>query len=221
MIVHLITDRHRLAPNSKEGDALTCLTRQAQLAVDAGVDVIQIRERDLDARALFLLTQAMVRIARGTATRVLVNDRLDVALAAAADGVHLPAHSLPVAAVRVLAPRGFIIGRSVHTREELRAAVGADYVIAGAVWPTASKPDGHAWLGTAGLASLVRATRIPVLAVGGVSPDRFGETVRAGAVGIAAIGLFVGEPASDGCGAIPIRSIVGHARRCGTTSPGI
>src|SRR5207302_8900050 len=132
-----------------------CLIEQARHAVDAGVDFIQVRERDLDASELVALAADLVGLTRGSATRVLVNDRLDGALAAGADGVHLRADSLPPSAARSIAPAGFLIGRSVHRLDEaVRVALDVDYLIAGTVFSTPSKPDGAPLLGVGGLAAI-------------------------------------------------------------------
>jgi thiamine-phosphate pyrophosphorylase len=181
----LVTDRRRFDP-PVEG-----LLRVVRDAVAAGVDLVQVRERDLEAVELSALVRQVLAIARGTATRVVVNDRLDVALACAADGVHLRADSFPVSAARTMAPSGFLVGRSVHTSSEAHAAAEADYLIAGTVYSTRSKPDSGAWLGAGRLQAIVRATRAPVLAIGGVTPGAVREVASTGAAGIAGIGMFV------------------------------
>jgi thiamine-phosphate pyrophosphorylase len=183
----LVTDRRRAEP-----------IEQARAAAAAGVDLIQVRERDLEAAALATLVRAVLASIRGTATRVVVNDRVDVALACDADGVHLRADSIAVADVRQLAPAGFLVGRSVHCAEEAGPAADADYLIAGTVFPTLSKPGGTTFLGTAGLARIAAATRVPVLAIGGISIDNVDAIAAAGAAGIAAIGLFTDARALDG-----------------------
>ena len=123
----------------------SCLLQQARHAVDAGIDYLQVRERDLEAAALADIVQELVSIARGSATRVLVNDRLDVALACGAAGVHLRGDSIQAPAVRQLVPAGFVVGVSVHTvAEAVAAASSADYLVAGTVWPTDSKPSAQA-----------------------------------------------------------------------------
>ena len=154
MIVQLVTDRHRLAPGEDDADRLrTCLLAQARAAVAAGIDLLQVREPDLETGALCALVADMVAIARGTSTRVVVNDRVDVAIAAGAAGVHLKGTSLPAARVRAMAPRGFLIGCSVHDAQAAHdAAAHVDYLIAGSVFPTISKPEDTAWLGVDGLA---------------------------------------------------------------------
>jgi thiamine-phosphate pyrophosphorylase len=160
-------------------------------AVRAGIDMIQVRERDLDGGPLSSLVTDLVRLTRGTTTRVVVNDRLDVALACRADGVHLRGDSIAPASARSIAPPGFLIGRSVHHAEEARAvAADVDYLIAGTVFPTSSKAGLTEWLGVEGLARICRSVSVPVLAIGGMRPDRLADVAAAGAAGVAAIGLF-------------------------------
>jgi thiamine-phosphate pyrophosphorylase len=174
----LVTDR-------RQSDVL----EQARRAVDAGIDVIQIRERDLEAAPLAELVLTVLGIARSSSTRVTVNDRLDVAMACGADGVHLRADSIAPADARRVAPAQFLVGRSVHDPAEARAADGADYLIAGTVFPTSSKP-GVSCLGVEGLTAVVRASTAPVLAIGGVTRHRLPAIAATGAAGVAAIGLF-------------------------------
>ena len=166
--------------------------KSCSCAVDAGVDLIQLRERDLDARDLATLAVDLVRLTRSTATRVVVNDRLDVALASGADGVHLRSDSMAAAAVRRIAPPGFLVGRSVHSVDEALAAGDVDYLIAGTVFATVSKPGPHRLLGLAGLRAIVAAAGVPVLAIGGVGMEQLGVIADTGAAGVAAIGLFLG-----------------------------
>jgi thiamine-phosphate pyrophosphorylase len=143
-----------------------------------------------------VLVAEVVRLTRATGTRVVVNERLDVALACGADGVHLRGDSISAARARSMAPAGFLIGRSVHGVDEaVRAAPGVDYLIAGTVFPTPSKPGRHELLGIEGLAAIGRAVTVPVLAIGGVSMDRIGTVAEAGAAGLAAIGLFLEQGA--------------------------
>ncbi len=191
MILCLVTDRRRLP-----GGSAAAVLDLARAAIAAGVDLIQIRERDLDARPLAALVEAAVRAADGTPTRVVVNDRLDVALAAGAHGVHLRGDSVPAKDARRLAGPSFLIGRSVHTVDEAASATDVDYLIAGTVFPSASKPGARTLLGTDGLRAIVNAVKVPVLAIGGVTIDRLPEVAAAGAAGAAAIGLFAGRGAS-------------------------
>ena len=190
MTICLVTDRRRLAPDATFGEARRRLAAQARDAAAAGVDLLHIRERDLDAAQLSAIVADACAITRGTRTRVVVNDRLDVALACGADGVHLRGDSMAVAAARRIAPAGFLIGRSVHGTRDLAAAAGADYLIAGTVFASASKGAGHARLGVEGLRAIAAATAAPVLAIGGITEARLDEVARAGAAGVAAIGWF-------------------------------
>jgi thiamine-phosphate pyrophosphorylase len=196
-----VTDGHRLTAAGTAGAAVRqCLLAQARHAVDASVDMIHLRERDADARALASLGAELVALTRGSRTRVVINDRLDVALACGADGVHLREDSIPAAAVRSIVPRGFLVGQSVHSVEAAVAAGShADYLVAGTVWPSASKPAGHPLLGLDGFAAVTRAVPIPVLAIGGVTVDRVPDVARAGGAGIAAIGLFIVPASLSSC----------------------
>jgi thiamine-phosphate pyrophosphorylase len=215
-----VTDRRRLSGATADlGRARQCLLQQAQHAVDARIDVLQIREPDLEASELARLVTGMVAVARGSRSRIVVNDRLDVALACGAGGVHLRANSMPPLAARSMAPRGFVIGRSVHTLEEAAAvAADVDYLIAGTVWPSESKAGraaGFPLLGLSGLAAIAGAVSVPVLAIGGVTLDRIPGVAACGAAGVAAIGLFIGSPGDEGgsgCRALALHGTVDAAR---------
>jgi len=187
-----VTDRRRLAGAGAplEG-ARTRLLTQLRDAVAAGVDLIQVRERDLEAADLAALVGDAVTLTRGTRSRVVVNDRLDVALACGADGVHLRGDSISPADARRIVPQGFLIGRSVHAVDEVSVAEACDYLIAGTVFPSQSKDSGASLLGIDGLRAIVRAARAPVLAIGGVTAARFDEISATGAAGVAGIGLFL------------------------------
>jgi thiamine-phosphate pyrophosphorylase len=179
VIICLVTDRRRADP-----------VVQARLAIDAGIDLIQIREHDLDGGALSVLVRAVLDVTRGSRTRVVVNERLDVALAAGAAGVHLRGNSISIGDARRLMPRPLLVGRSIHSADEATAAADADYLIAGTVFESVSKPESTSLLGFDGLRAIVRATAVPVLAIGGVTVDRVDQIAASGAAGIAAIGLF-------------------------------
>lgn len=172
-------------------------------AARAGVPLIQIREPQLEGGALFDLVQRAVRAVAPTKARVIVNDRLDVALCAGAHGVHLRGDSLPASRVRAMSPRGFLVGRSVHGVQgavEAAARGGLDYLVFGTVFPTRSKP-GRASSGVETLARVVSAVPLPVLAVGGVGIESAPDVAAAGAAGFAAISLFA-EPSVDAIGPI-------------------
>ena len=186
-VVCLITDRRRLGSSWQ-----TALVVRVRAAARAGVHLVQVRERDLEGGALARLVSACVEAVRGTRTRILVNDRLDVALAAGAHGVHLRRDSFAAPRVHACVPAPFLVGRSVHSVADAVAttrAGGIDYLIFGTVFSSTSKPGG----GTAGLgalAAVTAATPIPVLAVGGMTVERARDAVAAGAAGIAAISMF-------------------------------
>ena len=213
----LVTDRRRLAGAGAGADAWRrCLIAQARFACDARIDLVQVRERDLDGAELAAAVRAIAAVARGSSTRVIVNDRLDVALAAGADGVHLRSDSVAAVDARRMAPPGFLIGRSVHAIDDVTSAQGVDYLVAGTVFPTSSKRDSAPLLGVEGLRAIVRASRVAVLAIGGVTESRVEAVARAGAAGCAAIGLFMSDeraPGGGDCGAIPLEMLVERLRR--------
>jgi thiamine-phosphate pyrophosphorylase len=166
-------------------------------AARAGVDLIQVRERELEAGALAGLARQVIDAVSGTGARIVVNDRLDVALAAGAAGVHLRGDGLPAARVRTIVPPGFLVGRSVHAEEEaaeIEAAGGCDYLTFGTVFRSAGKPADHPIAGVDALARVCARVRMPVLAIGGVTLRVAAEIARARAAGIAAISLFQSEP---------------------------
>lgn len=199
-LICLVTDRRRLVQvmGATPADGPALVLAQVRGAVDGGVDYVQIRERDLDGRRLLDLVRDAVACARGSRTRILVNDRTDVAIAADAGGVHLREDSPSPGSVRTLVPAGMLVGRSIHDPGGVADAIGAGYLLAGTVFGTVSKGPGHTTLGSDGLASIVaRAGRLPVLAIGGITPARIGTVVRTGASGIAAIGAFLPSASTD------------------------
>jgi len=172
------------------------LLARIRAAVDAGADWVQIRERELSARDLLALAKSAVAAAGGKA-RVLVNDRLDVALAAGAAGVHLRGDSVPAGeAIRWLraghAPPDFLVGASCHSLDDARQAeaAGAGYIFFGPVFETPAKKKFGPPQGLARLAEVCRAVRIPAIAIGGIDSTNAAQCLRAGAWGIAAIRLF-------------------------------
>jgi thiamine-phosphate diphosphorylase len=191
----MITDRRHLGQHAE-----AALIRRVAIAGRAGVHLIQIRERDMDDGALLALVAQAVDAVRGTRTRILVNDRIDLAIAAGAHGVHLRGDSAPAMRVRTVAPHSFVIGRSVHSRDEAVRVCdegGLDYLLFGTVFETGSKP-GRAAAGVAGLAEAVNAAaRLPVLAIGGVTRETAARLSATGCAGFAAIGQFADTPEND------------------------
>ncbi len=191
----LVTDRLALARAwDRLDDPVAALFDQVSAAAEAGVDLVHVRERDLDACRLMTVVRGCVARTRGTGTRVVVNDRVDVALATGADGVHLRGDSMATQVVRGLVPRPSIVGRSVRSADEARRAAeagGADYLVLGTIFSGPATPSVKSVAGVAELAHAVRATRVPVLGIGGVAEDTLSALAATGAAGFAAIGLFL------------------------------
>jgi thiamine-phosphate pyrophosphorylase len=186
-ILCLVTDRSL---------ARTGLPDAVGAAVAGGADWIQLRERDLDDAALLALARRTIAAARAAAggrrVRVLVNRRVDVALASDADGVHLGDGALPIGVVRTLLDPDATIGLAAHAPAEVRAAAqaGASYVHLAPIFAPLSKPADRAPLGLAALADCADA--LPVIAQGGIDAGNAAEAVRAGAAGVAVTGAILG-----------------------------
>jgi len=183
-IYYYVTDRKQLAGQR----LLSCIKRAAEW----GVDFIQIREKDLTDRELYLLTTKTVAIARKTGTGVIVNGRADVSLCAGAQGVHLPSACLRPSDIRPWAPDNFVIGVSVHSLSEaIRAeSEGADYVLLGPIFPTPAKAVYGSPLGLEEIRLACREVSLPVLGLGGIGSDAVEAVCEAGAAGVAGIRLF-------------------------------
>jgi thiamine-phosphate pyrophosphorylase len=192
-ILYLITSGETSPATTEQSPEFTRLLRLCERAVSASISLIQLREKNLSTRVLFELTTRAARLTRGSATRLLVNDRADVARAGGADGVHLTTRSLEAGVVRRAFGEDFLIGVSTHTLSEAEAARagGADFATFGPVFDTPSKRD---FGPPAGLARLSEAARtlapFPLLALGGITGENASDTLQAGAQGIAAIRLF-------------------------------
>ncbi|MGA2610266.1 MAG: thiamine phosphate synthase [Terriglobia bacterium] len=187
LLLCYITDRRQLRSVS-----LAAVIRET---VRAGVDIVQVREKDLSSRELITLVEEALSATREPGmggARLVVNDRVDVALAGGADGAHLAAHSMPVQVVRRFVPRAFVIGVSCHSLGEAMAAEsgGADYLVLGPVFETPSKLGYGPPLGLEKLRNVTSRIRIPVLALGGITVDRIRPCLEAGASGIAGIRIF-------------------------------
>jgi thiamine-phosphate pyrophosphorylase len=192
-IIYLITTG--LAEDADLEDGRRRILDIIRIAVEEKISLIQIREKRLSARRLFELTAEAAAITRGSATRLLLNDRADIALAAKADGVHLKANSLPVAVTRNNFPKGFIVGVSTHTFEATANASrnGADFAVFAPVFDTPGKGEPHGLLALTEICKKLRP--FPVIALGGIDETNYQSVLAAGATGIAAIRLL-NDPAS-------------------------
>jgi thiamine-phosphate pyrophosphorylase len=190
-------DRLRLVvitdPGCGEGRELVEVVRAA---LRGGAPSIQLRAKDQPAREQVALARALLAETRAAGALLFVNDRLDVALASGADGVHLGQDDLPVEAARRIVPAGFLVGISAETAELARAAErgGADYVGTGPVYATGSKADAGEAVGCRRIAEVAAAVRIPIVAIGGIDAANAGEVVAAGAAGVAVISAVMRAP---------------------------
>jgi thiamine-phosphate pyrophosphorylase len=214
-IICYVSDRKSLA----EGDRGRGVLGRIRAATAAGVDWVQIREKDLSGRELLELARQAV--ASREATQVIVNDRVDVALAAGAAGVHLGRESLGAPEVVRWCRGGggnaradFLVGVSCHSFEEAREAesAGASYIFFGPIFDTPSKRGMGEPQRLARLGEVCRRVAIPVLAIGGVSEENAEDCIRAGAAGIAAIRMF--QDASD---VAATKEVVARLRRLGAS----
>lgn len=215
MLLCYVTDRHlpRSQRASSAGSTDDLLVR-IQSAVAVGVDWIQIREKDLSSHELLELTRRVIAVTQdaNAHTRVIVNDRLDVAIAAGAAGVHLGGASIPVAETVQWCRAGnaepdFIVGASCHDVQEAIAAErsGGNYIFFGPVYESPSKMKFGAPQGVGKLAEVCGRVQIPVLAIGGIDEENAGTCLRAGAAGVAAIRLFQQSPDAASLGGVVSR----------------
>ena len=183
--LYLITDR-AASPRPPADVVEECLS--------AGLRAVQLREKDLEVRDLLALGTTLREATRRQGARLVVNDRADVALATGADGVQRTHASLPVSALRAIAPPGFLVGASVHSMAEACAAErdGADFLLFGPVYDTPSKRRYGPPQGLSALERVTSAVACPVLAVGGLTPERVRDVLAAGAAGVAVIGAIYG-----------------------------
>lgn len=182
----VITDHHVAAPRSVED--------VVRVALEAGAPAVQLRHKGVDAQTLFQEATSLRRITRDFGALLFINDRLDVALACGADGVHLGPDDVPLAAARRVAAPPFLIGVSTDDPEAAAraAAAGADYIGCGAVFGTTSKPEvAGERIGVARLGEVARAVTVPVIGIGGVTPGNVAEVAAAGAAGAAVIGAVM------------------------------
>ena len=208
--LYLVTDRDLALGRS--------VAEVAAAAVAGGATCVQVREKRAGTRAFLAEVRAALRALAGTGVPLIVNDRVDVALAAGADGVHVGQTDLPAADVRRLAGKGMIVGVSVESVDDALAAErdGADYVSVSPVYSTPTKTDTAPGLGPEGVAAVRAAVRCPVVAIGGLNRDTAGEIVRAGADGLAVVSALMSAP-DPAAAARELREIIAAARR---ESPG-
>ena len=179
--LYLVTNRHRT--NNRP------LLHVLQEALQAGVRLIQLREKDLDTRSLLTLATEVLTLTRSYNASLLINDRVDVAQAIGAEGVHLRANSLPIPVTRrILGPKA-LIGASAHTSQEVMAAEaqGADFIVLGPIYDTPSKRDFGPPLGIQVMGEVQRTCHTPLYAIGGLTPERAAGVREAGGYGVAVI----------------------------------
>jgi len=192
-LIYLITSGESNPQTTPTTKDFIKVLRLIDAAVVAEIDLIQIRENLLTAKALYELTEAAARITRESSTRLLVNDRADIAAGAGADGVHLRTNSLSPDVVRNAFGEQFLIGASTHSLSEASTArdQGADFVVLGPVFATSSKQKYGEPLGFAQLSEVAsKLSPFPVLALGGIKSANAASCIRAGASGVAAIGML-------------------------------
>ena len=192
-ITYLITSGETTSSTTPDGAEFQALLRLFDLAAEARVSLIQIREKALAAHTLFELASKAAALTRGSETRVVVNDRADIARAAGCDGVHLSTRSLEAGVVRRAFGEEFLIGVSTHTHEEARASAtcGADFAVFGPVFDTPTKRAYGPPVGLEVLKETARSLKpFPLVALGGVDESNLSDCLAAGAEGVAAIRLY-------------------------------
>lgn len=204
--LYAILDPSVAARGSGEPDA--ALDRALEAALAGGCRLFQYRDKDAPGRLLLSRAARLAQACRGAGALLIVNDRLDVALLADADGCHLGQDDLPVTEARRLAPPGFLLGVSTHgASEAVRArAGGADYVGAGAVYATSTKADASAPRGPSVVAEISAAVPIPVVAIGGIGPENVRSVIRAGASAFAVASALFSAPDVSAAAAALLRT---------------
>lgn len=189
----------------------------AAAALAGGADMIQLRDKAGDLRELLPQARAIQALCRSHGAVFIVNDRLDLALAAGADGVHVGQDDLPAEAARRLLPPGRILGVSTHTREQAEAArrVGADYIGFGPMFPTGTKDTGYTPRGLEGLRDVRAAISLPILAIGGITLDTVDGVIAAGATAPAVISAIVAAPDIAGAAAAFRKRVAAAKARAG------
>jgi thiamine-phosphate pyrophosphorylase len=203
-IIYLITSGATTLVSNPASEDFQNVLAIVRAAVKARVSLIQLREKNLPARTLYELTMRSAAITEGTTTRLLVNDRADIARAARADGVHLTTRSIEASIIRRSFGPGFLIGVSTHSLREAqseRESGAADFAVFGPVFDTPSKRTYGLPLGLEKLREAAHLlSPFPLIALGGVTQENASDTLRAGASGIAAIRLFSDPAGLDKAG---------------------
>lgn len=168
----------------------------ARAALAGGADMIQLRDKAGDLRALLPQARAIQALCQFHGAIFIVNDRLDLTLAAGADGVHVGQEDLPSEAARPLLGPGRVLGVSTHSREQAEAAraAGADYIGFGPMFPTGTKDTGYTPRGLEALREIRAAVQLPILAIGGITLENVADVIAAGATAPAVISAVVGAP---------------------------
>ncbi len=203
--VYLVTDRQQAGGRD--------LRNVLEPALQAGVRAVQLREKDLDTRSLYRLAESLLPLTRAAGAALIVNDRLDVALAMDADGAHLTRKSLPVPEARALLGAGKLLGVSCHSAADVREAArgGADFAVLGPVYATPSKAPYGPPLTPTILREARAAEPLPILAIGGITAGRIPEVMAAGADGVAVISAVMAAP-DPGAAAAELLAAIGAAR---------
>lgn len=170
-------------------------TELTEMALLGGADIIQLRDKKMDSASLYRTAQEMLALTRAAGACFIMNDRLDIALATGADGVHLGQQDMPISEARRIVPRDFIIGCSVGSVEDaIQAEIsGADYLALSPIFSTTSKDDAGCGHGLSTLSAIRAATRLPLVAIGGITRENIGSVIASGADGAAVISAVVGE----------------------------
>lgn len=192
-ITYLITSGATTPLTTPSSEEFSSILKLVEAAVAAGISLIQLREKDLVARSMYELALSAASITRDSPTRLLINDRADIARACGADGVHLTTRSLTASVIRQAFGAAFLIGVSTHQLEEVQAAhdQSADFVVFGPVFETTSKQKYGPPAGLEKLSEVARSVApFRVIALGGVTTENAQACLRAGASGVAGIGVF-------------------------------
>lgn len=186
--VYLVTDRAAIGDRS--------IVDVVRAAISGGVTAVQLRDKEMPVREMITLANALLEVTRPAGVPLIVNDRIDVALATGADGLHVGQSDLPGDIARRLLGPDLLLGISATTVEEARLAEqhGADYLGVGDVFGTPSKPDAGVPIGLQGLAEITRIASIPVVAIGGITLENAARTIEAGASGVAVISAILRTP---------------------------